>query len=87
MTKTTVSSFDVFWGISRGSGWGDDQNSGGGMPGGKEFWTVGELCANSLAPSRQLAFLQLGIPGGFQLSLEAGSFEITTAMASILGEF
>ncbi len=40
----------------------------------------------SLHPSRLWAFLGLGIPGGLASSVQSAAYEVTTAMAGVLGE-
>ena len=40
----------------------------------------------SLHPSRLRAFLGLGIPGGLASSVQSAAYEVTTAMAGVLGE-
>ena len=40
----------------------------------------------SLHPSRFRAFLGLGIPGGLASSVQSAAYEVTTAMAGVLGE-
>ncbi|KXZ51860.1 hypothetical protein GPECTOR_11g298 [Gonium pectorale] len=56
-------------------------------PGGWGRWLArSRRCVRKALSPRILGlFLQLGIPGGCMLALEAGSFEITTAFAGALG--
>jgi hypothetical protein len=46
----------------------------------KDVWAAGA------APSALLEFARLGLPGGGMMALDAGSWDITTAMAGYLGE-
>ena len=45
-----------------------------------------QLVASSLHPYRLWAFLGLGIPGGLASSVQSAAYEVTTAMAGVLGE-
>ncbi|EFJ42410.1 hypothetical protein VOLCADRAFT_97490 [Volvox carteri f. nagariensis] len=56
-------------------------------PGGWGRWLArSRRCwTKALSPGVLYMFMQLGIPGGCMLALEAGSFEITTAFAGALG--
>lgn len=49
-------------------------------------WGILELVAASIQPHRMWCFLALGLPGGVMSALEAACFEITTAMAGVLGK-
>ena len=51
-----------------------------------EEWNSRQLVAFSLQPSRLWAFLGLGIPGGLASSVQSAAYEVTTAMAGVLGE-
>ena len=48
-------------------------------------WSLKQIVLFSLLPSRLLAFLHLGIPGGLASSVQSAAGEITTAMAGVLG--
>ena len=49
-------------------------------------WSFKQLVLFSLYPSRLWAFLGLGIPGGLASSVQSAAYEVTTAMAAVLGE-
>lgn len=49
-------------------------------------WSFKQLVLFSLYPSRLWAFLGLGIPGGLASSVQSAAYEVTTAMAGVLGE-
>ena len=51
-----------------------------------EEWSTRQLVVYSLRPSRLWAFLGLGIPGGLASSVQSAAFEVTTAMAGVLGK-
>ena len=51
-----------------------------------EEWSAMQLVAFSLRPSRLWAFLGLGVPGGLASSVQSAAYEVTTAMAGVLGE-
>ena len=55
------------------------------IEGGQE-WSTRQLVVFSLQPSRLWAFLGLGIPGGLASSVQSAAYEVTTAMAGVLGE-
>lgn len=51
-----------------------------------EEWSTRQLVVYSLRPSRLWAFLGLGIPGGLASSVQSAAYEVTTAMAGVLGK-
>lgn len=53
--------------------------------GGAEKKKAGDIMLNAIKPGRLFEFMTLGLPGGLMLAVESSSFEITTAMAGILG--
>ena len=51
----------------------------------EEVSPVSVLLRAGLSLETQWAFMQLGIPGGFMMAAEASSFDVTTALAGLLG--
>ncbi len=43
------------------------------------------LLKAGLSLKTQWAFMQLGIPGGLMMAAEASSYDVTTALAGLLG--
>lgn len=48
--------------------------------------TLGAVVRDGLSLRTQWEFLKLGLPGGLMMAAEASSFDITTALAGILGQ-
>lgn len=51
----------------------------------EELSPVSVLLSAGLSLETQWAFMQLGIPGGFMMAAEASSYDVTTALAGLLG--
>ena len=47
--------------------------------------TLGQAMLRGLMPADLLEFAKLGLPGGAMMAFDAGSWDITTAMAGFLG--
>ena len=48
--------------------------------------TVMSAIKHGVTPSVLARFLVLGLPGGVMMAADAASFDVTTVMASVLGE-
>ena len=51
----------------------------------EELSSVPVLLKAGLSLETQWAFMQLGIPGGLMMAAEASSYDVTTALAGLLG--
>ena len=51
----------------------------------EELSSVPVLLRAGLSLETQWAFMQLGIPGGLMMAAEASSYDVTTALAGLLG--
>ena len=51
----------------------------------EELSSIPVLLKAGLSLETQWAFMQLGIPGGLMMAAEASSYDVTTALAGLLG--